>query len=226
MMTETKENDIKIVELNKKRVIQTPNQRMTFIKNNLNLPNKISYKQKSVITVSSIKYEVNDLDNDERTMYKCKSKTTSESFELSDLSGSVLFKFSLKKVNSKYFDFIITDCTTGKEKTATVKTLPSMTKNIYQVQFINEENGKEESLYFYLEDQSKRYVFYGGIESEGGELICKAIGNYENIKYLIEFASNIDRTFVFMLLFSLNRYLNCHPKDIPGNFVFMGQNNY
>ena len=146
MITNTNENDIKVVEVNKKRVIQTPNQRMTFIKNNLNLPNKISYKQKSIVTVNSIKYEINDLDNNERTMYKCKSKTTSESFELSNLSGSVLFKFKLKKVNIGCFDFIITDCTTGKEKIATIKILPSMTKNIFQVQFINEENGKEESL--------------------------------------------------------------------------------
>jgi len=123
MTTETNENDIKIVEINKKRVIQTPTQRISFIKNNLNLPNEISYKQKSNITISKIKYEIGDLDNDEIIIYKCNSKTTSETFELSNLSGSVLFNFSLKKVKDGYFDFIITDCTTGKEKMATVKNI-------------------------------------------------------------------------------------------------------
>jgi len=195
------------------KVVTSPGHKISVLKKDINIPDKIKLIQKSEVLLFNIKYNVTD--SEKKKLFKCQSKTASEQFKIMDNNNNLIYKFDLKKGKKDCLNLFIYDKDLKVEKSISIESSNSSYRNVFIIKYINEETQKEEVLYAYIYDR-KTDFFYGGRQIEGGTLICES-GRYDFNKqaYDIEFAPDVDKTFMFILILSLTRYVQARNMELP-----------
>jgi uncharacterized protein Veg len=204
--------------LNSDQIVTSPGHKISVLKNKIEMPDKVKLIQKTEVLLVNIKYKVTD-ENKKNKLFKCESKTAVDNFKITDNNKKTVYKFNLKKAKGDFLNLFINDKNGKEEKVVSIEKSNSSYRNVFIIRYTNEETHKEEVLYAYVYDR-KTDFFYGGRQIEGGLLICEC-GRYDFKKqvYDIEFAPDVDKTFLFILMLSLTRYVQAHNMDLP---LYMG----
>jgi len=192
-----------------------PEEKISFIKNQLSIPEKFKIIQKNDVTVTNVKYAIESMEG--RTLYHFKGKVFKDKFTFLDDKKNELYSMNLKKKQSDTYEYIIENKKTKKILTCELEKEASMVYYSYKITFQNHTTGKKDILYINSTTKQTE-IYHGGRKTENGQLICLSVKSdtmsaSHNVipTYLIQMKQGYDQTFVLLLLI-------CAIRITHGNF--------